>query len=188
MDPDTTSSSGHPGPSAARRTEERRVVTTLFCDLVGFTALSERNDPEVVDAFLRRYYAAARTGGRVLRRHGREVHRRRRGRRLRRAGRCTRTTPSAPCAPACASSTSSTPCRASAARRVEVRVGVNTGEALVRLDVDPGERRGLPHRRRRQRGRAPAGARRRRWPSPSARPRTPPPRRSSPSTPATRSR
>ena len=43
-----------------RRGEERRTVTTLFCDLVGFTALSEKNDAEVVDAFLRRYYAAAR--------------------------------------------------------------------------------------------------------------------------------
>ena len=46
--------------TAPGRAEERRVVTTLFCDLVGFTAISERNDPELVDALLRRYYAAAR--------------------------------------------------------------------------------------------------------------------------------
>ena len=54
----------HPPSSAKneppRRGEERRTVTTLFCDLVGFTALSERHDPEVVNALLRRYYAAAR--------------------------------------------------------------------------------------------------------------------------------
>ncbi|HEX6474952.1 MAG TPA: hypothetical protein VF114_07705, partial [Candidatus Limnocylindria bacterium] len=29
--------------------EERRVVTALFCDLVGFTAASETADPEDVD-------------------------------------------------------------------------------------------------------------------------------------------
>ena len=34
--------------------EERKVVTTLFCDLVGFTAMSEAADPEDVDALLRR--------------------------------------------------------------------------------------------------------------------------------------
>jgi class 3 adenylate cyclase len=40
--------------SEPRRAEERRTVTTLFYDLVGFTALSERNDPELVDALRRR--------------------------------------------------------------------------------------------------------------------------------------
>jgi len=40
---------------------ERKVVTTLFADLVGFTALGERHDPEDVDAALRGYYALART-------------------------------------------------------------------------------------------------------------------------------
>ena len=29
--------------------EERKVVTSLFCDLVGFTASSEKTDPEDVD-------------------------------------------------------------------------------------------------------------------------------------------
>ena len=33
--------------------EERKLVTSLFCDLVGFTALSEVADPEDVDALLR---------------------------------------------------------------------------------------------------------------------------------------
>ena len=39
---------------------------------------------------------------------------------------------------------------------LQVRIGINTGEALVRLDVAPGLRRALPHRRRRQHRGAPA--------------------------------
>ena len=89
-------------PAAAA--EERKTVTTLFCDLVGFTAMSEAADPEDVDALL----------ARVLRpRHE--------GRSSPTAApwrsssatpwsassacpQCTRTTPSAPCAPASACS------------------------------------------------------------------------------------
>ena len=33
--------------------EERRVVTVLFCDLVGFTAQADQADPEDVRALLR---------------------------------------------------------------------------------------------------------------------------------------
>jgi predicted ATPase/class 3 adenylate cyclase len=40
--------------------EERKVVSILFCDLVGFTALSERQDPEDVRARLRPYHARLR--------------------------------------------------------------------------------------------------------------------------------
>jgi class 3 adenylate cyclase/tetratricopeptide (TPR) repeat protein len=40
---------------------ERKVVTTLFADLVGFTALGERHDPEDIDAALRGFYGLART-------------------------------------------------------------------------------------------------------------------------------
>jgi class 3 adenylate cyclase/tetratricopeptide (TPR) repeat protein len=40
--------------------EERKVVTTLFCDLVGFTATSESADPEDVDKMLAEYFAMAR--------------------------------------------------------------------------------------------------------------------------------
>jgi class 3 adenylate cyclase len=43
---------------AVRREEERKVVTVLFCDLVGFTERSERADPEDVKAMLRPYHAA----------------------------------------------------------------------------------------------------------------------------------
>ncbi len=42
------------------QTEERKTVSTLFCDLVGFTAMSEQADPEDVDACLRSFGALAR--------------------------------------------------------------------------------------------------------------------------------
>jgi class 3 adenylate cyclase/tetratricopeptide (TPR) repeat protein len=41
--------------------QERKVVTCLFCDLVGFTATSESADPEDVDKMLGAYFAMART-------------------------------------------------------------------------------------------------------------------------------
>src|SRR5215218_3953426 len=40
--------------------EERRLVTVLFCDLVGFTARSDRADPEDVGALLRPYHVRQR--------------------------------------------------------------------------------------------------------------------------------
>ena len=40
--------------------EERRVVTVLFSDVAGSTAMGESNDPEDVRALLARYYAIAR--------------------------------------------------------------------------------------------------------------------------------
>jgi class 3 adenylate cyclase len=39
---------------------ERRIVSVLFADLVGFTALSDERDPEAVREFLDRYFAVAR--------------------------------------------------------------------------------------------------------------------------------
>jgi class 3 adenylate cyclase/tetratricopeptide (TPR) repeat protein len=41
--------------------EERKVVTALFCDLVGFTATSESADPEDIDRMLLSYASMART-------------------------------------------------------------------------------------------------------------------------------
>ncbi|MFL5967668.1 MAG: AAA family ATPase [Gaiellaceae bacterium] len=41
--------------------EERKIVSVLFVDLVGFTARSERLDPEDVRGILRPYYARVRT-------------------------------------------------------------------------------------------------------------------------------
>jgi class 3 adenylate cyclase/tetratricopeptide (TPR) repeat protein len=46
---------------------ERRVCSVLFCDLVGFTPLSESRDPEEVRELLSRYFATART---VIERYG----------------------------------------------------------------------------------------------------------------------
>ena len=40
--------------------EERKIVTALFCDLVGFTATSESADPEDVDEMLANYFSIAR--------------------------------------------------------------------------------------------------------------------------------
>ena len=40
--------------------QERKVVSSLFCDLVGFTAALERADPEDVDRVLEAYFAVAR--------------------------------------------------------------------------------------------------------------------------------
>ena len=39
---------------------ERRIVTVLFADLIGFTALSENLDPEDMAAIQDRYFAAIR--------------------------------------------------------------------------------------------------------------------------------
>ncbi|MGH3133824.1 MAG: zinc-ribbon domain-containing protein, partial [Gaiellaceae bacterium] len=46
--------------SAAPPTAERRVVTVLFADLVGFTSRAERLDPEDVRSILSPYYTRLR--------------------------------------------------------------------------------------------------------------------------------
>ena len=53
--------------AAAPAREVRKVVTVLFCDLTGSTAIGERTDPEALRALMNRYYDAARG---VLERHG----------------------------------------------------------------------------------------------------------------------
>ena len=78
---------------------ERKVVTVLFADLVGFTSRAEQLDPEDVADELGRYHGHVRAELERLRRHGREVHRRRGDGALRRADRRTRTIPSAPSEP-----------------------------------------------------------------------------------------
>src|SRR3990170_37273 len=50
--------------------EQRKVVTVLFCDLVGSTALGESADPEAVRARMRRYFEDLRA---ILERHGARV-------------------------------------------------------------------------------------------------------------------
>jgi class 3 adenylate cyclase len=47
--------------------EQRKVVTVLFCDLVGSTALGESTDPEALRAHMRRYFEDLRA---IVERHG----------------------------------------------------------------------------------------------------------------------
>jgi class 3 adenylate cyclase/tetratricopeptide (TPR) repeat protein len=56
-----------PLDDAPRAREERKVVTVLFCDLVGSTARAERMDPEDVRAILSGYHERVRA---ELERHG----------------------------------------------------------------------------------------------------------------------
>src|SRR5512140_3685725 len=46
--------------------EQRKVVTVLFCDVVGSTALGETTDPEALRALLARYFERMRT---IVERH-----------------------------------------------------------------------------------------------------------------------
>ena len=55
---------------AATAPETRKIVTALFCDLVGSTTLGERLDPEVLRRYLDRYFAAMRE---AVERHGGRV-------------------------------------------------------------------------------------------------------------------
>jgi len=52
-------------PEPAR--EQRKVVTVLFCDLVGSTSLGESTDPEALRARMRRYFEDLRQ---IIERHG----------------------------------------------------------------------------------------------------------------------
>ena len=122
--------------------EERKVVTTLICDLVAFTAMSEAADPEDIDALLGSYHTAARKaieshGGTVEKFIGDAVvgvfgvpaaHEDDPERAVRAALRLVQALDGL-------AAPDGTP--------LSVRIGVNTGEALVRLDVDPLSGRGF---------------------------------------------
>jgi class 3 adenylate cyclase/tetratricopeptide (TPR) repeat protein len=120
---------------AARR--ERKVVTVLFADLVGFTARSESLDPEDVAAILRPYHERLRSelerfGGTVEKFIGDAV--------MALFG-----------APFAHEDDPERAVRAALAIRdwardegsVQVRIAVNTGEALVDLDARPGSGEGM---------------------------------------------
>jgi class 3 adenylate cyclase/tetratricopeptide (TPR) repeat protein len=111
--------------------EERKIVTVLFADLVGFTSRAERLDPEAVRAFLAPYHARLRTelerfGGTVEKFIGDAV--------MAIFG-----------APVAREDDPERAVRAALAIRdwvrgdeeLQVRVGVNTGEALVALTARP---------------------------------------------------
>ncbi len=54
---------------------ERRLVSVMFCDLVGFTSFSEARDAEDVRDVLQAYFTIAREAVGDARRPDREVHR-----------------------------------------------------------------------------------------------------------------
>jgi class 3 adenylate cyclase/tetratricopeptide (TPR) repeat protein len=129
-------------PAAAA--EERKTVTTLFCDLVAFTAMSEAADPEDVDALLREYFAWAT---KVIESHGGTVekfigdavvgvfgvpaaHEDDPERAVRAGLRILEALEDSGLARPDGSP-------------LQARCGVNTGEALVRLDVDSSSGRGF---------------------------------------------
>ncbi|MEO8477530.1 MAG: adenylate/guanylate cyclase domain-containing protein, partial [Actinomycetota bacterium] len=130
------------GAPARPVAEERKVVTSLFCDLVGFTATSESADPEDVDQMLASYFTMARTaieayGGVVEKFIGDAVvgvfgvpaaheddpeRAVRAGLRICEAAEDLTSVGGAP---------------------LKLRVGINTGEALVRLGITPGSGEGF---------------------------------------------
>ena len=123
--------------------EERKIVTVLFCDLVGFTARSERTDPEDVRARLRPYHDLLRDrieayggvvekfiGDAVMAVFGAPVAHEDDAERAVRSGlsilesldELNATDPTL---------------------SLEVRIGINTGEALVSLDARPEQGEGI---------------------------------------------
>jgi class 3 adenylate cyclase/tetratricopeptide (TPR) repeat protein len=128
--------------ASARVVEERKVVTSLFCDLVGFTAASEATDPEDVNRVLAWYFQLARAqieghggvvekfiGDAVVGVFGVPAAREDDPERAVRAG--LRICDGA------------TELRGLRRGPLELRVGVNTGTALVRLGVNPASGEGF---------------------------------------------
>jgi len=115
---------------------ERKVVTVVFCDLVGFTARAESMDPEDVEAVLRPYHERVRA---ELERHGGTVEKF--------IGDAVMALFGAPVAH------EDDPERAVRAaleirdfaveEALELRVGITTGEALVSLDARPDAGEGM---------------------------------------------
>jgi class 3 adenylate cyclase/tetratricopeptide (TPR) repeat protein len=121
-------------PEGRRR--ERKVVSVLFCDLVGFTSQAETMDPEDVEALLRPYHERVRA---ELERHGGTVEKF--------IGDAVMALFGAPTAH---EDDPERAVRAALAIRdfgreggLELRVGITTGEALVSLDAQPSEGEGM---------------------------------------------
>jgi len=114
-----------------RPREERKVVTILFTDLVGSTALAEGRDPEDVRATLSAYYAQLRA---ELERHGGTVEKF--------IGDAVMAVFGAPIAhedDAERAVRAALAIRDSIGDELQIRTAVNTGEALVALGAKPGE-------------------------------------------------
>jgi class 3 adenylate cyclase len=122
---------GSPLAEPAATGEERRIVSVLFVDLVGFTGQAEKLDPEDVRAILTPYYERVRE---ELHRHGGTVEKF--------IGDAVMGVFGAPTA---YGDDPERAVRAAFAVRdwaeqdgLEVRIAVNTGEAIVELDARPG--------------------------------------------------
>ena len=116
---------------AIQPSRERKVITVVFADLVGFTARSEALDPEDVESFLRPYHERLRAeferfggtvekfiGDAVVAVFGAPITHEDDPERAVRAALAIRDT-------------------LEEAGELEVRIAVNTGEAIVRLDAQP---------------------------------------------------
>jgi class 3 adenylate cyclase/tetratricopeptide (TPR) repeat protein len=115
---------------------ERKVVTVLFCDLVGFTSRAESLDPEDVEALLAPYHARVRS---ELERHGGTVEKF--------IGDAVMALFGAPVAheddPERAVRAALAIRDFAVAEGLELRVGITTGEVLIRLDARPTEGEGM---------------------------------------------
>jgi class 3 adenylate cyclase/tetratricopeptide (TPR) repeat protein len=123
--------------------EERKIVSVLFCDLVGFTAASDQQDPEDVRARIRPYHARLRQ---EIERHGGTVEKF--------VGDAVMAAFGAPVAheddaeravraglrilEAIAELNEADP-----GLDLQVRVGINTGEAVVAVDARPEQGEGI---------------------------------------------
>src|SRR5215470_18275239 len=119
------------GAVAGERREERKVVSVLFADLVGFTSTAEQLDPEDVRATLSSYYARLRA---ELERHGGTVEKF--------IGDAVMAVFGAPVAhedDAERAVRAALAIRDSIGDELQIRTAVNTGEALVALGAKPGE-------------------------------------------------
>jgi class 3 adenylate cyclase len=129
--------------ASASASEERKVVSVLFCDLVGFTAASEAADPEDVRARIRPYHARLReelegyggtvekfVGDAVMAVFGAPLAHEDDAERAVRAG--------LRILEAIEELNESDP-----SLSLQVRVGINTGEAVVALGAKPEEGEGL---------------------------------------------
>jgi class 3 adenylate cyclase/tetratricopeptide (TPR) repeat protein len=120
------------GTPVARSLEERKVITVVFCDLVGFTARAEQLDPEEVRAVLAPYHAGVRS---ELERYGGTVEKF--------IGDAVMALFGAPMAHeddperAVRAALAIRSWIADESRDLHVRLAVNTGEALVSLDSRP---------------------------------------------------
>jgi class 3 adenylate cyclase/tetratricopeptide (TPR) repeat protein len=130
-------------PAPLAGLEERKVVTVLFCDLVGFTARSDQADPEDVRARIRPYHARLRLeierfggtvekfiGDAVMAVYGAPVaHEDDAERAVRSALRIIETIEELN--------------EATPGLGLSVRVGINTGEAVVALGARPSQGEGI---------------------------------------------